>query len=53
MSEARNHLHPDDCQPVRQAVARGEVRMAARVRGQYPGTPDRHATADSHFGTKP
>ena len=39
MAEARNQRHADDCQPVRQALARGEVRMAARVRGQYPGTP--------------
>ncbi|MCH7226384.1 helix-turn-helix domain-containing protein [Haloferula sp. A504] len=29
----------DDCQPLRQAVTRGEVKMEARVRGQYPGTP--------------
>lgn len=28
----------DDCQPLRKAVARGEVSMWARVRGQYPGT---------------
>lgn len=31
--------HADDCQPLRQAVARKSVHMAARVRGQYPGTP--------------
>lgn len=39
MNAPRNDLHPDDCQPLRQAVARGEVRMTARVRGQYPGSP--------------
>ncbi len=39
MAEARIHLHPDDCQPVRQAVVRGEMQMTARARGQYPGTP--------------
>ncbi len=32
-------LHADDCQPLRQAVAQKAVHMAARVRGQYPGTP--------------
>lgn len=37
MNTAR--FHADDCQPLRDAVARGEVRMEARVRGQYPGTP--------------
>lgn len=39
MSEAQNKLQADGCEPLREAVARGEVRMEARVRGQYPGTP--------------
>lgn len=38
MAEARNNLPADDCEPLREAVARGEVRMQARVRGQYPGS---------------
>ena len=29
----------DDCQPLKKAVAEGRVHLAARVRGQYPGTP--------------
>ena len=32
-------LEPDDCQPLREGMERGEVEMFARVRGQYPGTP--------------
>jgi AraC family L-rhamnose operon regulatory protein RhaS len=39
MEHAGHFFHADDCQPLRQAVVRGEVRMEARVRGQYPGTP--------------
>ena len=37
-----SRLKPDDCQPLRHAVAQGDVRMQARVRGQYPGTPLEH-----------
>lgn len=39
MPAASNHPQADDCQSLREAVARGDVRMEARVRGQYPGTP--------------
>ena len=39
MSKARTNLQADGCEPLNEAVARGEVRMQARVRGQYPGTP--------------
>ena len=39
MAEIRNNLQADDCGSLREAVARGEVRIEARVRGQYPGTP--------------
>lgn len=39
MSGARHILQADGCESLRAAVARGEVRMEARVRGQYPGTP--------------
>jgi AraC-like DNA-binding protein len=39
MNTGSRQFHPDDCQPLRQAVAQGEVSMKARVRGQYPGTP--------------
>lgn len=39
MPGSRDILQADGCAPLREAVARGEVRMEARVRGQYPGTP--------------
>ena len=39
MSDALNKMQADGCEPLCEAVARGEVRMEARVRGQYPGTP--------------
>ena len=39
MNTGKPQFHADDCQPLRRAVAQGEVRMEARVRGQYPGTP--------------
>lgn len=39
MNTRDTSLQADDCQPLRQAMAQGEVRMQARVRGQYPGTP--------------
>lgn len=39
MEDASQPFHADDCQPLRQAVQEGRVHMAARVRGQYPGTP--------------
>jgi AraC family L-rhamnose operon regulatory protein RhaS len=31
--------YADTCEPLKQAVERGEVRLVARARGQYPGLP--------------
>lgn len=39
MNTGNRQFDADDCQSLRQAVARSEVRMEARVRGRYPGTP--------------
>jgi AraC-like DNA-binding protein len=39
MPTAASKHEIDDCRPLREAVARGEVTMFALARGSYPGTP--------------